>query len=130
MIEIFEGIYQENIKISPFRKFIEKLFALTQKYKEEYNDLLQGLVKSVINSLYGVQIRKDINQYYKCKSQHWMETEYDDKILAYWRLPNGKYFVKLKIDDGLGNENNVKKHCQTILELFLSNRKRILNNFN
>ena len=34
--EIFEGvIYCENFRISPFRKVIEKLFALRQKYKDE-----------------------------------------------------------------------------------------------
>ena len=32
VIEIYEGvIYRENLKISPFRKVIEKLFALRQK---------------------------------------------------------------------------------------------------
>ena len=36
LIEIYEGvIYRENFKISPFRKFIEKLFALRQKEKDE-----------------------------------------------------------------------------------------------
>ena len=35
----------ENFKISPFRKVKEKLFVLRQKYKDEKNDLMQGLVK-------------------------------------------------------------------------------------
>ena len=36
VIEIYEGFfYRENFKISPFRKVIEKLFALRQKYKDE-----------------------------------------------------------------------------------------------
>ena len=69
VIKIYEGdIYRENFKISPFRKVIEKLFALGQKYKDEKNDLMQGLVKLIMNSLNGVQIRKDINKSYKCKS--------------------------------------------------------------
>ena len=90
VVEIYEGvIYQENFKISPLRKVMEKLFALRQKYKDEHNDLMQGLVKLIMNSLYGVQIRKDIDQSYKCKSQHWMETEYDENVLDYWKLPNG-----------------------------------------
>ena len=77
-IEIYEGvIYGENFKTSPFRKVIEKLFALRQKYKDECNGLFQGLAKLIMNSLYGVQIRKNIDQSQKCKSQHWMETEYD-----------------------------------------------------
>ena len=63
VIEMYEGvIYRENFKISPFRKVIEKLFALRQKYKDEHNDLMQGLVKLIMNSLYGVQLRKDIEQ--------------------------------------------------------------------
>ena len=95
VIEIYEGvIYRENFKISPFRKVIEKLFALRQKYKDEHNDLMQGLVKLTMNSLYGVQIRKDIDQSYKCKSQHWMETEYDENVLDYWKLRKGNYIVK------------------------------------
>ena len=36
VIEIYEGVYyRENFEISPFRKGIEKLFALRQKYKDE-----------------------------------------------------------------------------------------------
>ena len=54
-IEIYEGdIYRENFKISPFRKTFEKLFALRQKYKDEGNDLMQNLVKLIMNCLYGV----------------------------------------------------------------------------
>ena len=82
VIEIYEGvIYRENFKISPFRKVIEKLFGLRQKFKDEHNDLMQRLVKLIMNGLYGVQIRKDIDQSYKCKSQRWMETEHDENVL-------------------------------------------------
>ena len=109
VIEIYEGVlYRENFRISPFRKVIEKLFALGQKYREEHNDLLQKLVKLIMNSLYGVQIRKDIDQSCKCKSQHWMETEYDENVLHYWKLQNEKYIVKLKKDDGLEEDNDMK----------------------
>ena len=63
VIEIYKGIfYRENFEISPIRKNIEKLFTLTQKLKDEYNDLMQRLVKLIMNRLYGVQIRKDIDQ--------------------------------------------------------------------
>ena len=131
IIEIYEGvIYRENFKISPFRKVIEKLFALRQKYKDEHNDLMQKLGKVILFSLYGVQIRKDIDQSYKCKSQHWMETEYDENVLDYWKLPNGNYIVKLKKDDGLEGDNDVKNTLPSHLGAFiLSNSKRIMNNF-
>ena len=131
IIQIYEGVlYRENFKVSPFRKVIEKLFSLRQKYKDEHNDLMQRLVNLIMNSLYGVQIRKDIDQSYKCKSQHWMETEYDENVLDYWRLPNGNYIVKLKKDDGLESDNDVKNILPSHLGAFiLTNSKRIMNNF-
>ena len=57
---------------------------------------MQGLVKLIMNSLYGVQRRKDIDQSYKCKSENWMDPEYDEIVLDYWKLPNGNYIVKFK----------------------------------
>ena len=41
VIEFYEGvIYQENFKVSLFRKIIDKLFALRQKNKDEGNDVM------------------------------------------------------------------------------------------
>ena len=106
------------------------MFALRQKYKNKQNNLMQGLIKLFMNSLYGVQIRKDTDQSYKCKSQQWMETEYDDNVLDYWRLPNGNYTVKLKKDNGSDGDNDVKSTLPSHLGAFLlSNSKRIMNNF-
>ena len=30
---------------------------------------------------------KIYNNSYKCKSEHWMETEFDENVLDYWILP-------------------------------------------
>ena len=106
------------------------MFALRQKYKGEHNDLMQGLVTLIKKSLYGVQLRKDIDHSYRCKSQHWMEAEYDEKVLDYWRLPNGIYIVQFKRDDGLDGDNDVKNTLPSHLGAFkLGNSERILNNF-
>ena len=123
-------LFIERIRVSPFRKVIEKLFASRKKYKDEHNDLMQGLVILIMNSLYGVQMRRDINESYECKSQHWMETEYDDKVLGYWELPNRNFIVKLKTDDGLDCDNDVKNTLPGQLGAFvLSNSKRIMKSF-
>ena len=67
VIQNYQGlIYRENFRISPFKKVIEKMFALRKKYKDEHIDLLQGLVELFMNSLYGVQIYKDIYESYCC----------------------------------------------------------------
>ena len=131
VIEIYEGvIYRENFKVSPFRRVIEKLFGLRQKYKDEKNDSMQGLVKLIMNSLYGVQIRKDINESYSCKSETWMKTEFDENVLDYWRLPNGNYIVKMKKDDGLDDDCDIKNTLPAVLGAFiLANSRRIMNKF-
>ena len=131
VIEIYEGvIYRENFKVSPFRKVIEKLFALRKKYKDERNDLMQGLIKLIMNSLYGVQIRKDINESYYCKSENWMKTEFDENVLDYWKLPNGNYIVKMKKDDGLDDDCDIKSTLPAVLGAFiLANSRRIMNMF-
>ena len=131
VIQIYEGvIYRENFEISPFRKVIEKLFALRQKYKDEGNDLMQELVILIMNSFYGVQIRKDINESYSCKSENWKKTEFDENVLDYWKLPNGKYIVKMKKDDGLDDYCDIKKTLKAVLGGFiLANSRRIMNKF-
>ena len=132
VIEIYEGVlYRENFKISPFRKVKEKLFALRQNYKDEKNDLMQGLVKLIINSLYGVQIRRDINESYYCKSETWIKTEFDENILDYWKLPNGNYIAKIKKDDGLDDDDcDIKNILPAVLGSFiLANSRRNMNDF-
>ena len=87
--EIYEDvIYRENFEISPFRKVIDKVFALRQKYKDEGNDVMQILVKFLMNSLYGEDIRKDIEEKFSCKSEMWMQTEYDERVKDYWKISN------------------------------------------
>ena len=41
-----------------------------------------------MKSLYGENLRKDITEEYKCKSENWMSTENDERVLDYWRLAN------------------------------------------
>ena len=83
-----------------------------------------------MNSLYGVQKRKDFNESNYCKSETWMKTGFDEIVLEYWRLPNGNYIVKMKKDDGLDDDCDIKNTLPAVLGAFiLSNSKRIMNNF-
>ena len=131
VVQIYKGVYyRENFKISPFRKVVEKLFALRKNYKDAKNELMQGLVKLIMNSLYGVQIRRDIIESYYCKSETWMKTELDENVLDYWKLPNGNYIVKMKKDDGLDDDCDIKITLPAVLGAFiLANSRRIMNKF-
>ena len=91
---------------------------------------MQALVELIMNSLYGVQIRKDINESYQCKSEIWMKTEFDENVSDYWRLPNGNYIVKMKRDDGLDDDCDIKITLPAVLGAFiLANSRRIMNKF-
>ena len=71
IMERYEGVvYRKSFKISPLRKVIEKLLTVGQNYKDEKIDLMQRLVKVIMNSLYGVQKGKNINETYFCQSDH------------------------------------------------------------
>ena len=131
VIQIYEGvIYREIFKVSPFRKVIDKLFALRQKYKDEENDVMQLLVKFLVNSSNGEIIRKDIEEKFTCKSEAWMMAEYDERVKDYWKISGINYIVKMIDDAGL--EYEVKKLNTMPLHLgafVLSNTKRIMDNF-
>ena len=80
VIEICEGvIYQEKLKVSPFREVIDNLFSVKHTYKDENNDITQLLVELFMNCLYGEQIRKDIEECFACKSEYWMLSENDER---------------------------------------------------
>ena len=119
VVEIYEGvIYRENFEINPFEKVITKLFALRQKYKEENIDAMQLLVKLIMNALYGEFLRKDITESYQCKSEMWMQTEYDERVLDYQKINYGNYIVKMKEDEGLEDEVKKSQHFTTTISCF------------
>ena len=99
---------------------IQKIFVLRQKYKDENNNVMQFLVKLSMNSLYGEQIRKDIEE-----SFAWMMTAYDERVKDNWRISHRNYIVKMIDDKGL--EDEVKKFNTVPLHLVafvLSNSKK------
>ena len=52
------------------------------------------LVKLLMNSLYGEQIRKNIEEIFACKSKAWMMSEYDEEVKEYWRISQSNYNLK------------------------------------
>ena len=59
---------------------------------------MQLLVKLTMNSLYGEQKLKDIDESYQYKSEHWIMTENDERVLDYQKISQGNFFVKMKGD--------------------------------
>ena len=86
---------------------IDKLFEISQNYKDENNDVLQLLVKLIMISLCGEQVPKDIEESYERKSEGWLMTEYDERVLDYQKIDHAIYIVQMNDDAGL--EDQVKK---------------------
>ena len=83
-----------------------------------------------MNSFYGEQIRRDIEEKMACKSEAWMMTEYEERVLDYWKTSGYNYIINMIDDTAL--EDEVKKLNTMPLHLgafVLSNSKRIMNNF-
>ena len=68
---------------------------------------MELLVKFNMNISYVKPIRKDIEESYESKTENWMMTEYDKRVLDYQKISQSNYIVKIKDDVGLGDE--VKK---------------------
>ena len=119
VVEIYEAvIYREIFEINAFEKVTDKLFALRQKYKEKNNDVMQLLVKMIMNALYGELLRQDITESYQCKSEMWMQTESDERVLDYQKITFGNYIVKMKDDEGLEDEVKKSQHFTTTISCF------------
>ena len=65
---------------------------------------MQLLVKLLLNSLYGENIRKDLEEKFACKSEAWMTAEYDERVKEYWKISGIIYIVKMIDDEGLEDE--------------------------
>ena len=46
-----------------------------------------------------------------------MQTRCDENVLDYWKLPNGNFLVKMKNDNRLDYDINVKNTLLVIMEL-------------
>ena len=89
---------------------------------------MQLLVKLIMNSLYGEQIGKDIEDKFAFKSEASMMTEYDERVKDFWKKSGINYIVKMIDDAGL--EDEVRKLNTMPLHLgrfVLTNSKSIMN---
>ena len=91
---------------------------------------MQLLMKLSMNSVYGENLRKDIEEKFTGESEAWMMSEYDERVKDYWKKSGINYIVKMIDDAGLEDEvkkiNTMPLHLGTFV---LSNSKRVMNNF-
>ena len=130
ILEVFEGMFSHNLEFNPYTEFVTDMFQKRDLFKSQGKDLLQNLAKKIGLSVYGGNIRIDINEEYKCVTENWMRENFDDRIKEWFPLKNGNFIVKLEDDEGVDDYNKAKS-INTMPSHFgsfiLSHSKRLMN---
>ena len=71
-----------------------------------------------MNALYGEFSRKDITENCQSKSEMWMPTEYDKRVLDYQKTNYGIYIDQIKDDEGLQDEVKKSQQFTTTISCF------------
>ena len=131
ILHIYEGFFCHNLEFNPYTEFVTDMFQKRDMFKSQGKDLLQNLAKKIGLSVYGGNIRKDINEEYKCVTENWMRENFDDRVKEWFPLKNGNLIVKLEDDEGVDDYDKAKA-INTMPSHFgsyiLSHSKRLMNN--
>ena len=130
ILEIFEGFFCHNLEYNAYKEFVTDMFEKRDLFKSQGKDLLQNLAKKIGLPVYGGNIRKDINEEYKCVTETWMRENFDDRVKEWFPLKNGNLIVKLEEDEGVDDYDKAKS-VNTMPSHFgsyiLSHSKRLMN---
>ena len=80
ILEVYEGFFCYNLNFNPYTEFVTDMFEKKDKFKSQRKDLFQNLSKKIGLSVYVGNIRKDINEEYKCLTDNWMRGNFDDRV--------------------------------------------------
>ena len=131
ILEIYEGFFCLNLNFNPYTEFVTDMFQKRDMFKSQEKDLLQNLAKKIGLSVHGGNIRKDINEKYKCVTENWMRENFDDRVKEWFTLKNGNLIVKLEDGEGVDDYdkaqsiNTMPSHFGSYI---LSHSKRLMNN--
>ena len=102
--------------------------AKRNEYKKQGKNILQTMCKNVSCGTYGGCIRRDITENFKCVTENWMRTEYDDRFKNYFRLENGNNLINIQdhesVDDN-GKSKKIKSQPFQFGSMILSHSKRL-----
>ena len=61
ILDVHEGFFCHNLEYNPYAEFVTDIFEKRDLFKSQGKDLFQNLAKKIGLSVYGDNIRKDIN---------------------------------------------------------------------
>ena len=124
ILEFIEGFICDNLDNNPFTEYVQDLIEKRNEYKKQGKNILQLMCKDTVNGGYGSCIRQDINENYKCVTENWMNTEYDDRVKNYIPLENDNYMVNIVDHEGIMKINSQPFQFGSMI---LSHSKRLMN---
>ena len=130
ILEIYNVFFCHIMQYNPYTDFVKDMIAKRDRYKKERKDLLQILAEKIANSVYGNNIRKDVNDQYECVTENWTTENYDDTVKEWWFSKNGKLIFELEDDAGVSNIDIAKKINQMTCHLrnyICGHSNRLLN---
>ena len=130
ILEVYERFFCHNVEYNPYTGFVTNTFEKRDLFKAQGKDSIQNLAKKIGLSVYGGNIRRDINEEYKCVTENWMRENFDDRVKEWFPLENGHLLVKLDDDegvDGFDKAKSVKTMPSHFCRYFLSHSKRLMN---
>ena len=130
ILEVYEGFFCRNLEYNPYTEFVTDMFEKRDLIESQGKDLLQNLAKKIGLSVYGGNIRKDINEEYKCVTENWIRENFDDRVKEWFPLKNGNLIVKLQDDENVDDYDRAKS-INTMPSHFgnclLSHSNRLMN---
>ena len=130
ILKFFEGCFCHNLEFNPYTEIVTDVFEKRDLFKSPGEDLLQNLAKNVGLSVYGGNIRKNINEGYKWVTESWMTENFNDRVKEWFPLKNGNLILKLEDDEGVDDYDQTKS-MNTVPSHFgcniLSHSKRLMN---
>ena len=130
ILETYEGFFCHNLEYNPYTEFVTDMFEKRDLFKSQGKDLLQNLAKKIGLSVYGGNIRKDINEENKCGIENWMKEIFDDRVKEWFPLKDGNLIVKLEEHEGVDDYDKAKS-INSMTSHFgssiLSRSKRLMN---
>ena len=132
-LEVFGGFFCHNLEFIPYTDFVTDMFEKRDLFKSPGKELPQNLLKRIGVSVYGGNIRKDLNEEYKRVTKSWLGENSDDRVKGWFLLRNGNLSVKLEDDEGVDDYDKAKS-INTMRSHFgsyvLSHSKRLMNEVN
>ena len=96
VLKFLEGCFCHNLEFNPYTEFVTDVFEKRDLFKTPRKDLLQNLAKTFGLLVYGGNIRTNINEGCKVVTESWMTENFNDRVVEWFPLKNGKLVVELE----------------------------------